>query len=163
MRDILFRSKRIDDSKWIYGGVFYCKNKIQCGTDGKPSNTFLVEFPEDLCINSFSYGDAFYTNEQFIQVDPETVCQFTGICDKNNKKIFEGDIVKQFITYHATNEDEFKTRIGYIAFLQQECGFSLILPNSDVRIGHRNTGSGYAVDINMEIIGNIYDNPELIS
>lgn len=145
MKEYLYRGKRKDNGEWIYGRLLY--------------DDVIVPLNQEFEIK----GNTIYGCDlKAYIVIPKTVGQYIQLRDKNNHKIFEGDIVKQYITYHATNEDQFKTRIGYIAFLQQECGFSLILSNSDVRIGHRNTGSDYAVDINMEIIGNIYENPELM-
>lgn len=79
------------------------------------------------------------------------VMQSTGLKDKNDVEIFEGDVVKN-------SKDE----VGYIAFLQQEAGFVVILKKSDYRIGHRNTGESYSHAMGHEVIGNIYENPELL-
>ena len=80
---------------------------------------------------------------------PETLGQFTGLIDKSGVKIFEGDIIKS--TRSGT--------IGKVGYYPEEGAFMVLF----------NISSGYCVeylgDINMstiEIIGNIYDNPELI-
>lgn len=83
--------------------------------------------------------------------DGAILMQSTGLFDKNGKEIFEGDIV---VNKYGN--------VGYVAYLQQEAGFVVVLKKSDYRLGHRNTGESYDVTTNHEIIGNIYQNPELV-
>ncbi|MCM6931248.1 YopX family protein [Enterococcus italicus] len=77
--------------------------------------------------------------------------QSTGLKDKNGVEIYEGDIV---VNQYGN--------VGYVAYLQQEVGFVVVLKKSDYRLGHRNTGESYDVTTNHEVIGNIYENPELL-
>lgn len=79
------------------------------------------------------------------------IMQSTGLKDKNSVEIFEGDIV---VNQYGN--------VGYVAYLQQEAGFVVVLKKSDYRLGHRNTGESYDVTTNHEVIGNIHSNPELL-
>ena len=117
MREILFRGKRVDNGEWIEGN--------------------LIQYP----LSSYSYIMSNYGFDDEICVRSETVGQFTGLTDKNGKKIFEGDILK------AGNG-----HIGYADF--SEGGFVLVCRC------HSNLTDLYGAI--QEVIGNIHDNPELL-
>lgn len=74
MREILFKAKRICDGEWVEG--YYLRDQYHRG--GKD----IIFYRKD--------SDQFtvYTNT----IDPKTLCQFTGLCDKNGNKIWENDI-----------------------------------------------------------------------
>mgnify|MGYP002524739668 CR=1 FL=1 len=88
-----------------------------------------------------------------VDVFPESVGQFTGLTDKNGEKIFEGDIVKGDLGLgYGDNENH----IAYIEY--QEDGMSFCL----VEILEEDFGKCAEISDDLEVIGNIYDNPELL-
>ena len=129
MREILFRGKRTDNGEWEYGDLW-------CNPYGK----------RVVCIVS-PINDQGTTGGN--EVDPETVGQYTGLTDKNGRKIFEGDIVN---FYNGDGEfSPYEVR-------WQDSGFSVLM-----------NGDHDLFDVlddffsrHCEIIGNIYDNPELL-
>ena len=115
MRDILFKGKRVDNGEWTEGYFFKTWDKV-----------FLLWGMTGDCPN-------------MEEVVPETVGQFTGLCDKNGKKIFEGDIVE------SPNGTQ-----GFIEWQNAECAFLV------------NIGDDWQTmdDCTYEVVGNIYDNKE---
>lgn len=143
MREILFRGKRTDNGKWIEG--FYSAEEYNL-------NIRKIEYIPRIQIigECVSLG-----------VLPETVGQFTGLTDKNGRKIFEGDIVRLTDEY---NEIEW-TAIVVFGNPNNSCcwGYSLC------PIGKCESTSDILMWVDMEesgayceIIGNIHDNPELL-
>ena len=136
MREILFRGKRTDNGEWVYG--YYTKARYYLN-----EKEMHVIFAPD--------GEAFPRCEfsDYEEVDPETVCQFTGLYDKNGRKIFEGDIIKCKV--HEMNG--YRVRRGVVEY--HGVGFIMNLdPNS--WYDQKN------ISFDCEVIGNIYDNPELL-
>lgn len=118
MREILFRGKRRDTGEWSYGSL--------------------------QCFKGYSIFDTIWKN--FITVNSKTVGQYTGLKDKNDTMIFEGDIVK-------TVEGPFKVVCEHGAFWLYD---ELLLSND-----HLDFLGAYKTEA-IEVIGNIYDNPELL-
>ena len=143
MREILFRGKRADNGEWIEGMLLKCTMAA-----GTAYLIFADSFATDLLGNVYSLDHA--------MVDPETVGQFTGLLDKNGRKIFEGDIVCM-----NTGKDEWS--ISVYARVQ-------LLPNGPY-LRDRETNCFVPFEsVNFSqnaprywaVIGNIYDNPELL-
>lgn len=127
MREILFRGKRTDGTGWIEG--FYFQKPKPNSDDGRPVYHGITDLPP---------FDA--------EVIPETVGQYTGLKDKNGKRIFEGDIVK----YSDFPEP------AYMAWDQEDARYYMVF--SDCMIDF----NGTATFSRVEVIGNIHDNPELL-
>lgn len=142
MREILFRGKQIKYGKWIEG--YYCP---------KPYSHFPCEptiFPFET-INKDWHGE---------RVDPETVGQYTGLTDKNGRKIFEGDIVAG--TAYSSEW------IGVIVWIDEIATFGARYFHRTDPTAWQNSSILTAVSRHRQdkfaaqVIGNIYDNPELL-
>ena len=136
-REILFKAKRKDNGEWVEG--YYVKTRL--GTDIKPSDVIFVPFK----INR---------NEEWgwIKIDPDTLCQYTGLTDKNGKKIWENDICDrkekypEIVTY---NKGDWQLDYSYVFGKEMHtdaCNLGFYVCERDC----------------VEVIGNIFDNPDLL-
>ena len=135
MREILFRAKRLDDGEWVEG-FYVCLNGI-----------------EHMIYNGYAETDCGEFYPDYFQVDPETICQFTGLTDKEGVKIFEGDIVSTDIERPYLIVE---FRDGCFMFNCNDGGedyYDIMLPI----LNEPQTQYKYG-----EVIGNIFDNPELM-
>lgn len=136
MIDILFRAK----TKMIVG-------TYNCGKDdGEWVVGFIYDDVGKWILRQFEYKRADYVS---YEVDPETICRYTGLTDKKGKYIFEGDIVV----------NKKNGCVGKIEWNERDAGFNLyiLIRNGIFDVKHLHD---YINDI--EIIGNIFDNPELL-
>lgn len=147
MREILFRGKRVDNGEWVYGD--FIENQGSCYIY-TASDTTTIPIP---------------SNEQIISVIcnkiiPETVGQYTGLTDKNGKKIFEGDYVINIIDEGSKEET---VCVEYVGFYDGSFGFfDHIVGDSSPYPNDCFTPFEYCVLENIDFCGNIHDNPELL-
>lgn len=90
-------------------------------------------------------------------VDKDTVGEYVGIEDNNEKDIYEGDIVK-------FKQDDGGHDIGEIVYGKHNGAFCFRLPNIGIRVPMLNFMStlSLAATYDFEVIGNVYENPELL-
>ena len=133
IREVIFRGKRTDSGEWVYG--YYTKARYFLN-----KKEMHIIFEPD--VEAFPHCE--FTGYE--EVLPETVGQYTGLTDKNGKRIFEGDIVS------LVKHDGLIYKVVYVP-----CRYELV---------NSKGVNCFVLDIykseNIEVIGNIHDNPELL-
>ena len=131
MREILFKAKAKDTGEWVQGYIYKVGKKV-----------FILRG---------------LINEAPIEVEPGTVCQYTGLTGKNGNKIFEGDIVDY--EDEAPGQYEYHDSLiinrGVIEY-SEGCFYWTNAVNANLQ------DSVYKGVADCEVIGNIFDNPELL-
>lgn len=155
MREILFRGKRISNGEWVEGGIM---KTFHPNFEHENEDAFLKQEPNCYCI---------CTGRKDVFVEQESIGQFTGLTDKNGKKIFGGDILQysieedQAVFVGAVKFGEFNPDGG--ARLNTNVGFYVELVDLDGQRTYMRKDIGYWVKFRkVEVIGNIHDNPELL-
>lgn len=153
-REIIFKAKRIDNGEWVEGQYAYITNPLT--EDGKPIKHLI-------CNGTNIFNDL---------IDPVTLCQYTGLTDKDGKEIWENDILRG----HKNNDDLVRVAFGEFNVIDvdtletvdrvvgwhtevietdalSKCEpFCLPMPLTD-----------FYIEISeFEVFGNIFDNPELL-
>ena len=141
-REILFRGKGVNDGRWYYGYYVKQSKTTYCIAEDytmHPDNTIhLIAYDH--------MTDWGLPNEhKVVEVNPETVGQCTGQTDKNGVRIFEGDIVKGKVHMRTG----YRVRTGVIEYY--------------IDAFKMKVGTEYKeIPFQREIVGNAYDNPELL-
>ncbi len=133
----LYRAKRIDNDEWTYGylyGIWERKYILWGMTNNVPDMT---------------------------EVEPSTICQCTGLKDKNGKLIWESDIIKYHFgdVYAPIKYGEYQSCFDSAS--TEHIGF--YVDWTETKRENMRKDLGYWIDmIGAEVVGNIFDNPELL-
>ena len=145
----LYRAKRTDNGEWVEGYYLFCP--IQA--DNKPS------------VENFIYKHWIVThNGNPFKVDSSTICQCTELKDKNGNLIWENDIVR----FQFDNDDcpfpnkDIKKRIGKVFFSDFRASWSIAMGRNGSKCLNNDLFKYVQNGNRVEIIGNIFDNPELL-
>lgn len=125
MRDIIFRGKRMDNGEWVYGNLFV------------PD---LENSPTEILVGTNVVRISY-------EVDSDTVGQYTGLHDINNKPIYENDILKKDF-----GSEQIGVQYAFVYYSVEYSGF-MTKPVNDWM---------FTKSSDCEVVGNIYDNPELL-
>ena len=127
MREILFKAKRLDNGEWVEGYYVYCRKRHYI----LPVLNKAIGFDE--------------REDEWIEIDPDTICQYTGLTDKNGKKIWENDIVSD------------GERLWQVHYYKH---FAMYMLKG---INHNGGSNGMNTNLTeCKVVGNIFDNPELL-
>lgn len=160
MREILFKAKQIDNGEWIEGSLI--------DLDIDSGYCYIVQPYKKASILPI----IFLITDRMKLVDPETLCQFTGFCDKNGNKIWKNDI----LMCHGNPKDLVKVLFGEFGVRNIETGSIVdkvvgwhyeVVPTDAISRCEPFCWpmplTEYYIDrCEMEVVGNIFDNPELL-
>lgn len=148
MREILFRAKRIDNGEWAEGYLF---DDGMAEVEHYFVGRIVVEPYKGTACDDWDI-----TGIDFCEVNPETLCQYTGLKDKNGNQIWENDIVDASEEWwSARGPAGHNSPIIKVEWLEGLTGFD--------PFANYDCDCGVYIDANgCEVIGNIFDNPELL-
>lgn len=166
-REILFKAKRIDNGEWVEGYLF---------DDGMPEpkhyfiGGIIVKPYEGTACDKWNV-----VGIDFCEIDINTLCQYTGLTDKNDKKIWENDILKfndeiwySCYTSCGTEYDSWEAEnygvVGYCDYSARYDFTKYKYNENQVEADlHKNHDIEFSEFVKEhEVIGNIFDNPELV-
>ena len=142
MREIKFRGKN-KDLGFVEGQLAFDENE----------NAYIIQNVE--MDSSYGLEETMLFASMWYRVDKNTLGQYTGLHDKNGKEIYEGDIVKHDSFYEG--DCYCSAGYGQVLWDEEETGFYLTAKDTSFIDLFNLTKN-----LNGEVIGNIYDNPELL-
>ena len=148
MREILFRAKRKNWSNlpknewWVEGIPIEIKDKMY----------MAVNYVDCEQITDFEMSQ-YILRKSFVEIDPETICQYTGKSDEDGKKIFEGDIVGFIDLYSTESGYSESSCFGEVIWSKEECCF---------HVTNRLSAESWEVLDECKVVGNVFDNKELL-
>ena len=147
MREILFKAKRIDNGEWVEGNIILSKD-----ADEEYKAIIIPSVNSNMFTEDSGNEDLGFEN--WYKVYPSTICQYTGLTDKNGQKIWENDIVRytdMIIGVEKIDLIEWnETHASFVRLHRSKMGLQYL--NIDEFIAN-----------GCEVIGNIFDNLELLS
>ena len=161
-REILFKAKRKDNGEWVEG--YYCKLDETTYCISEDYERYPV--PTHHYILHETMTDWGLPNRFLqIEIDPDTLSQYTGLTDKNGKRIWENDILRYSYDYDGSpflkDGEEIKYRVGAV-FWSEWRGSWAVCGRGNKKCTN-NDGLKYNRNPNRaEVIGNIFDNPEVL-
>ena len=148
MREILFKAKRVDNGEWVEGFYYKMFETTYCFKEDYERKPV----PEHHYILQERMTDWGLPNQMVqIEIDSETLCQFTGLCGKNGKKIWENDILMAHL------DESYPEDVTYETVEWGAAGWVAHEANS--------TDRQYLDEFDtehFEVVGNIFDNKELL-
>lgn len=129
-REILFKAKRKDNGEWIEGYYVYCRKRH-----------YILQ----VLNKAIGFDEREY---EWVEVDPDTICQYTGLTDKNGKKIWGNDICDTF-------ENDSKEMLRNVVKFEDGC-FKVFKKH------YLSMHLDCYEESDLKVVGNIFDNPELL-